>query len=81
MRHTALLLIAMAITTTQAFASGEYPKEAFGIMRDTVTGKDIYYPTTYELYRLNEGDIGVFKDTDKLANLQLSDGRSSPQVN
>lgn len=74
MRYTALLLIFLAISTTQAFASGQYPKEAFGIMRDTATGKDIYYPTTYELYRLNDGDIGVFKDTDKLANLQLSNG-------
>jgi hypothetical protein len=69
MRHIALLLIALATTTTQAFASGQYPKEAFGIMRDTATGKDIYYPTTYELYRLNDGDIGVYKDTEKLANL------------
>ncbi len=74
MRPIALLLIAIAITTTQAFASGEYPKEAFGIMRDTATGKDIYYPTTYGLYRLDAGDVRTYNDTELLANLQLSHG-------
>jgi len=74
MRRIALLLISIAITTTQVFASGEYPKEAFGIMKDTATGKDVFYPTTIPLYRIDAGDVRVINDTEMLANLQLSNG-------
>jgi hypothetical protein len=78
MRNLAILALILATTVSAANAQSgspnQYPKEAFGIMKDTATGKDIYYPTTYGLYRLDAGDVRTYNDTELLANLQLSNG-------
>ena len=78
MRHLVILALLLATTApianAQSVSKCQYPKEAYGIMKDTATGKDVYYPITYQLYRLDAGDIRTFKDTDTVANLQLSDG-------
>lgn len=66
--------VPIAVAQNQNVSTCQYPKEAFGIMKDTATGKDVYYPTTYSLHRLDNGDIRTCPDNDKLANLQMSPG-------
>lgn len=78
MRNQAILALTLVIAAQSANAQNssvcQYPKEAFGIMKNTASGKEVYYPITYHLHRLDVGDVRTYDDTDKLANLQLSDG-------